>query len=233
MRLEGKKPMHRALILFALLCLASTSALAQDPAKVAAKQCKVAFENEYVRVLHWTVSSHQKTPMHEHPALVSVSLSGGKTRFTLADGKTREAEIKAGEATWSDPEKHSSEDLGDKPGELIQVELKKKPAAAMTTIPASEDSVKVDPRHYKVEFQNERVRILRIKYGPKEKSVMHSHPANVAVFLTDGQSKFTLADGKTSEGTFRAGEAQWADKEKHLPENLAATTFELVLVELK
>src|SRR6266516_7250605 len=54
-----------------------------------------------------------------------------------------------------------------------------------------------------------------------------------AVFLTDGQSKFTLADGKTSEATFKAGEAQWADKEKHLPENLAAKTFELILVELK
>jgi quercetin dioxygenase-like cupin family protein len=231
--LERKQPMHRALILVALPCLAFTPALAQDPAKVAAKQCKVAFENEYVRVLHWTVSAHEKTPMHEHPALVTVSLSAGKARFTSPDGKTREVESKAGQAIWSDPEKHSSEDLGGKPGEVIQVELKKKPAAAMTTIPASEDSVKVDPKHYKVEFQNDRVRVLRIKYRPKEKSVMHSHPASVAVFLTDGQSKFTLADGKTNEATFKAGEAQWADKDKHLPENLAVKTLELILVEFK
>jgi quercetin dioxygenase-like cupin family protein len=171
--------------------------------------------------------------MHEHPALVSVSLAGGKTGFASPDGKTREVESKAGQATWSDPEKHSSEDLGGKPGGVIQVELKKKPASAMTAIPASEDSVKVDPKHYKVEFQNDRVRVLRIKYGPKEKSVMHSHPANVVVFLTGGQSKFTLADGKTSEATFKAGEAQWADKEKHLPENTAAKPLELILVELK
>jgi hypothetical protein len=62
---------------------------------------------------------------------------------------------------------------------------------------------------------------------------MHSHPANVAVFLMDGQSKFTLADGKTNEATFKAGEAQWAEKEKHLPENLGVKALELVLVELK
>ena len=31
-----------------------------------------------------------------------------------------------------------------------------------------------DHRHYKVEFENERVRVLRIKYGPGEKSVVHS-----------------------------------------------------------
>ena len=54
----------------------------------------------------------------------------------------------------------------------------------MTTIPASEDSVKVDPKHYKVEFQNDRVRVLRIKYGPKEKSVMHSHPASARANTT-------------------------------------------------
>jgi hypothetical protein len=42
------------------------------------------------------------------------------------------------------------------PEEVIQVELKQRPGAAMTRVAASEDSVSVDPRHYKVEFQNDR-----------------------------------------------------------------------------
>jgi hypothetical protein len=41
--------------------------------------------------------------------------------------------------------------------------------------------VKVDPKHYKVEFENERVRVLRIKYGAGEKSVMHSEPVAHAI----------------------------------------------------
>ena len=225
--------MRRALMLFGLLGLASIPALGQDPVKVAAKQCKVALENEYVRVLHWTVSPHDKTPMHGHPALVTVSLHDGKTRYTSPGGKTREVESKAGRASWSDPEQHSSESLGDKRGEIFQVELKNKPSAAMTAIPASEDSVKVDPKHYRVEFQNDRVRVLRIQYGPNEKSVMHSHPANVAVFLSDGLSKFTLPDGKTSSINIKAGQVQWAGKEKHLPENSGSKPYELVLVELR
>ena len=53
-------------------------------------------------------------------------------------------------------------------------------------VPASaQDAAKVDPKHYKVELENDQVRVLRISYGPGEKSVMHSHPANVAVFLTE------------------------------------------------
>src|ERR1039458_7259585 len=51
------------------------------------------------------------------------------------------------------------------------------------------DPVKVDAKHYKVELENESVRVLRITYGPGEKSVMHYHPNSVAVFLTDGKTR--------------------------------------------
>jgi quercetin dioxygenase-like cupin family protein len=97
----------------------------------------------------------------------------------------------------------------------------------------AQDAVKVDPKHYKVELQNDQVRVLRIHYGPHEKSVMHEHPASVAVFLTDGQVKFTLPDGKTQEATEKAGSVQWAAAGKHLPENVGDKPFELILVELK
>ncbi len=225
--------MHKSLVLFALTGLAFASTPAQDPVKVAAKQCKVEFENEYVRVLRWTVGPQEKVVMHEHPALVSISLAASKTRFTTSDGKTRDVDAKPGQVTWSGPERHSSQDLGDRASEIIQVELKKKPAAAMTAIPASEDSVKVDPKHYNIEFQNDQVRVLRIKYGPGEKSVMHAHPAGVAVFLTDGQTKFTLPDGKTTVSDLKAGQVMWEDRQEHLPANAGGKLFELILVELR
>jgi quercetin dioxygenase-like cupin family protein len=225
--------MKKALLVLALLGLVARTAFAQDPAKVAPNACKILLDNEYVRVLQWTEAPHQKIPLHEHPALVSISLSASKTRFTLPDGKTKEADANAGQVTWSDPEKHSSENLGDKTEQVIQVELKKKPTAAMTTTAAAEDAVTVDPKHYKVEFQNDRVRVLRIQYGPNEKSVMHAHPANVAVFLTAGQSKFTFPDGKTTPADFKAGQVMWSDNERHLPQNTGGKPFELILVELR
>jgi quercetin dioxygenase-like cupin family protein len=97
----------------------------------------------------------------------------------------------------------------------------------------AQDPVKVDAKHYKVEFENDRVRVLRITYGPHEKSVMHSHPTSVAVFLTDGSVKFTLPDGKTLSSDFKAGMAQWEAGGKHLPENVSDKPFEAILVELK
>ena len=97
----------------------------------------------------------------------------------------------------------------------------------------AQDPVKVDPKHYKVQFENDRVRVLRITYGPHEKSVMHAHPASVAVYITDINVKFTLPDGKTEEVHGKAGETSWTAAGKHLPENMSDKPFEGILVELK
>lgn len=60
--------------------------------------------------------------------------------------------------------------------------------------------MKVDSQHYKVTFENDHVRVLRISYGPYEKSVMQEHPAGVVVVMSDDQRwLMTLPDGTTEE----------------------------------
>jgi hypothetical protein len=95
------------------------------------------------------------------------------------------------------------------------------------------DPVKADSKHYKVEFENDKVRVLRIKYGPNEKSEMHSHPPMVAIFLTDQHSRHTYPDGKSEEMRGTAGEVRYMDAWEHNPENLSDKPFELIGVELK
>ena len=106
-------------------------------------------------------------------------------------------------------------------------------ATARMPQPGAEDPVKVDPRHYKVEFENERVRVVRIRYGPNEKSVMHSHPESIAVFLTDARAKFTYPDRRSEDISANAGTVQHMDAFSHLPESTSNTPFELIQVELK
>ena len=99
--------------------------------------------------------------------------------------------------------------------------------------PSAPDPVVVDSKHYKVELENERVRVLRIKYGPHEKSAMHSHPALIAVFVTDGHSRFTYPDGKTEDVKAKAGQVVYFPALDHLPENLSDKPFEVIGIELK
>ena len=101
------------------------------------------------------------------------------------------------------------------------------------TIASAQDAVKVDPKHYSVVSENDQVRILKVHYGPHEKSVMHSHPNTVAVFLTDAKGTFTFPDGKKQDFAVKAGDSQYSAAATHLPENTGDKEMELIVVELK
>lgn len=98
---------------------------------------------------------------------------------------------------------------------------------------SAQDAVKADPKHYTVVSENDQVRILRVHYGPHEKSVMHSHPASVAVSLTNAKGQFTYPDGKKEGFAFKPGDAQYAPAATHLPENTGDTGMDVIVVELK
>ena len=61
------------------------------------------------------------------------------------------------------------------------------------------DSVKVDPAHHKVEFENNKLRVVRWVVAPGDKTARHSHPASLLVLLTDYDGRVTTADGKSTE----------------------------------
>lgn len=106
-------------------------------------------------------------------------------------------------------------------------------ATARMPQPTGDDAVKVDPKHYKVEFENERVRVLRVNYGTGEKSVMHGHPESISVFLTDTEGKFHYPDGSAEEIVVKAGTVQHMDAFTHLPESTGDKPFEVIVIEFK
>lgn len=96
------------------------------------------------------------------------------------------------------------------------------------------DPVKLDSKHYKVELENDRVRVVRVRYAGREKSVMHQHPPGIIIFVSDASFKFSYPDGKTENIQAKAGESLWfGEVWEHLPENLSDASFDGVYVELK
>jgi len=103
----------------------------------------------------------------------------------------------------------------------------------MSNTSNAQDPVKVDPKHYKVEFENDQVRVLRITYAPGEKGVMHSHPEGMVIFLSDANGKFTFPDGKTENRDFKKGFFSWVPAETHQGENVGDEPFEVIQIEMK
>src|SRR5690242_11381182 len=61
----------------------------------------------------------------ENPAHIVYGLTSGKEKFTSADSKTEERELKAGQAVWSDAVTHSSKNTGTTEDRALVIELKK------------------------------------------------------------------------------------------------------------
>ncbi len=96
------------------------------------------------------------------------------------------------------------------------------------------DAAEVDPKHYEVEYENDRLRVLRVRFGPNEKSVMHSHPSGVVIMLSDCDFKTYMPQGKARYIIGKSGQVIGFDEPfEHLPENLSKKPFEAIFVEVK
>ncbi|HYL16509.1 MAG TPA: hypothetical protein VEV41_25970 [Terriglobales bacterium] len=220
-------------LLFALTCVCLSPAVAQDDldsVKADAAHHKVEFENDQVRVVRWKIPPGDKTANHSHPYNVNILLADANAKVTTPDGKSSEMHTKAGAVAWRGPTTHVVENIGSQPMEGILVEPKK-PASSLPA--GAQDEATVDPKHSKVEFENDQVRVIRYHYEPGGKSPMHGHPDNVQVFLTDSKSNITSADGKTTANTGKAGETRWRTATTHTVENTGDKAFEGILVEMK
>ena len=96
-----------------------------------------------------------------------------------------------------------------------------------------QDPTKSEPKHYKLAFENDRVQVVSVHYGPHEKSGLHDHPGGVVVILTEAHLRFTDENGKTREVFARPGEARWYPPFKHRVENVGDTAYDAVYVGIK
>ena len=106
-------------------------------------------------------------------------------------------------------------------------------ACFATSFALAQDPTKVEPRHYKLDFENDKVQVVSVHYGPHEKSGLHEHPGGVVVILTAAHLRFTDDAGKTREIFSKPGEARWYPPFKHRVENLGDTPYDAVYVGIK
>jgi len=111
-----------------------------------------------------------------------------------------------------------AENRSDHPIRILEVDLKGEPKPVAAT---KLDPTVVDPAHYRVILENEYVSVLRIHFGPREKSPMHEHLLNrVVVYLNDQPG------GK-------ADETRVAAAGTHTEENASDQPADRIAVELK
>ena len=210
------------------MVLALIAGLALRPAIAASH---VEIENNWVRVLRERQEPHERDPLLQQcPPTVVVYLTDTNQRITRGDGTARDIRHKAGETAYIDAGRRAEENLLDRAMEAVLIELK---PARMNAAPVTLDPVKLDPKYHLVDFENDRVRVLRTILEPHIKSPMHEHPAYVVVYLTELHTTMKMADGREVDNPRKPGEIAWRDALKHQTENIGDHTAMEIQVELK
>jgi quercetin dioxygenase-like cupin family protein len=95
------------------------------------------------------------------------------------------------------------------------------------------DALEAAPEVSTLIMENDRVRVLDIKFKPGQKTVMHSHPDHVLYVLKNGKLRITYPDGRHNEVNLKARQAIWMQAGQHAVENLGKTEANNLLIELK
>src|SRR5438876_893632 len=112
-----------------------------------------------------------------------------------------------------------AENISDRPIRILEIDLKGPPSgpAPVTAL----DPVAVDSKHYKVELENEHVRVLRVHYEPREKGQTHEHILNRVVLYLNDQTGA------------KADDVRVAGAVTHAEENASDKSADRIAVELK
>lgn len=100
----------------------------------------------------------------------------------------------------------------------------------------SHECTVADPEHYRLEFENEYVRVIRCRIPGRDKVKMHNHPfGSVVIFMTDQNLHQTLESGATEEAHNKAGHVVWGNgsQSQHMGENITDQLYEYIRVDIK
>jgi hypothetical protein len=107
------------------------------------------------------------------------------------------------------------------------------PPEIVSTDELPRNIVRVGALHVRVDFENERTRVLRLTMGAGDTIPSHDDRAGVLVCLAGCRLRFTLPDGKSQDVELKAGETRWMPEERRVLRNLGARAVEVLYIETK
>lgn len=95
------------------------------------------------------------------------------------------------------------------------------------------DALQVDTLHYRLDFENEKMRVLRLTLKPSEIVPMHDDKDALAVCLKECHVRFTSPNGRSEDIHMEAGTSRWIYGETRSEKNLGTKPVEMLFVETK
>jgi quercetin dioxygenase-like cupin family protein len=202
-----------------------------DPVAEDPENYFLELENDSLRVVRERLAAGDEAAMHSHRARVSVFLNDARVSLAPRGGEPVENVLVAGTTRWDAPVTHSG--VVHSAVENLSIELKELEGPP---VPLPElDAVEVDPEHHVVDFENDRVRVVRMTYPPGSSTPPHTHRAGFGVFLSDAHGRNVPEEGDIVPIEAEARSTFWTEGggPPHVTENLGEEDLVVLLVEMK
>jgi len=98
---------------------------------------------------------------------------------------------------------------------------------------ARRDPLKIDAKHYRLDFENERVRAIRLTLKADEAVPTHDEADALAVCIRECHLRFTRPDGRIQDVHMESGESRWIYGDTHSARNLNTQPMEMLFIEVK
>lgn len=221
--------LYKTLSVASLVVLWSSAAFAQDPVKVDSAHYKVLAENANVRVLKIDYAPGAKSVMHQHPDTIVIPLSALKVQFTMADGKTQDADMASESAQYAPAGTHNPANIGTGRVDAILVEFKgAKPGTAAIPTSRANMAIKVLAEGpYGVAYRSTADPSFQEPAGTK-----HDYD-QVVISLGTGQMSLSI-DGKPAKTDWARGDVQLIGRgTAHESKNISGKPVDFIIVAVK
>jgi hypothetical protein len=210
----------------------STAANAANDLEADPTHHKLELQNDYFQVNRASFGAREMSDdfFDAEEALI-IALTPLRMRLHFPDGTSADPPpTPAGAAVWVPPGRFRPENLLNQRSEFLVVFPRGENGRSVRT---GVDPLTVEPDNWKAEVDNEAVRALRYRAGPRAKGIRHGHSDHLVVFLTNGKNLVDRPDGQTFIAVRKRGEVISAPAGEHAPENLLDEPLEVLLVERK
>ena len=95
------------------------------------------------------------------------------------------------------------------------------------------DALEADPKHYKLELENDRMRVLRLTLKADEVAPVHDDHDALFVCLKECHLRLTRPGGRSQDIHMQAGESRWIYGDTRSEKNLGTQLLEMLVIEPK
>jgi quercetin dioxygenase-like cupin family protein len=201
-----------------------------DIATAAAEHVSVVLENDWGRVMRFTLEPGSELPRHDASDRAIYALSDYTIEWTEGDETPTEKSWTAGEAHWHAGGPHAVRNTGSSVAEFLIIERTGSELPAEAQAADEAQAGPSSPEHGRTLLDNEAVSVAEVALEPGQSTGRHWGGYRLIYALSDYTIQWTEGDAEPIEVSWSEGQAHWHQPAEHVAENTGDTPARYLVV---